>query len=141
MGTRHRDDHRGLADGEPTDAVEEGHPTDLGVMSASGSDDVPQPGCNPLNVRLVLDGVDTVATFCVVTHRADEDHHRPAVRADDPGLHGIDRKCSGRELDPFLTRRARRHGAMLEPAPPPARRPGPSRTPTSPTEGPSVSCG
>lgn len=133
VSTRHGDDHGRLADSEPTDAVEESDSTDLGMVSAGGPGNIPQPGSNPFDVRLVLDGVDAVPTFCVVPHRPDEHHDRPTVRADDPVLHGIDRQRLGRELDPLLAHRACGHDAMLEPPPSdayqPRPQPRPSRTP------------
>ena len=87
MSGRHRDQHRGLADLEPADAVQHRHALDARPAAANGGADLAQLGLRHAGVGLVLEELDRAAAR-LVAHHAGEDHDAAgAVRRVRNGRH------------------------------------------------------
>src|SRR5262245_60842500 len=74
MRSGHGDEHRGLADLEPADAVQDGHALDLGPARADRLPDLAELGLGHRRVRLVLEELHR-SPARLVAYDAREEHH------------------------------------------------------------------
>src|SRR5436305_1319222 len=81
VGCGDSDQHRGLADVEDADPVQDGDAPECRPAPPGLAGDVRQPGRDFFLVGLVLQGRDTGTALGVVAHGAGEQHDRAAVRA------------------------------------------------------------
>jgi hypothetical protein len=114
MRGRYGDEHRGLADLEPADAMENGHALDLRPARADGQADLAQLGLGHRGVGLVLEELHRPPAR-LVAHDAGEDHDAAGARIVDQRGEGIGRERMLDDLEHVVIRAAahRREQAEL----------------------------
>ncbi len=123
MRCGHHGDHRGLADLEAADAVQQRETSGVGPTTTQLGADLGESRHHLFGVRLVGQVFDTSAPIGVITDRAAEQHDRTALRPDRPVVGRADREFRLAETEPVVAIERLIHaGSVATPTPRPSAR-------------------